>query len=192
MPAPSSCGRSARRSPGTRPPVWRHQAVFHQLLTTWPGGPHRLAERRLIGLRAVTKQDTDRNTRQPSRLYQAARRRQARPPAPLSPRRPHLHGSRSLTARQEGPPTVNVPVLPQPEAFDPDCSMWSAAIAARPSSGRAVPAASGAWASTRWNWTPAACSSPVPAPVRRQGTLHHQITASARPAAAAVFYAGNA
>ena len=39
---------------------------------------------------------------------------------PLNRRRPLLHGSRSLTARQEGPHTVNVPVLPQPEAFDPD------------------------------------------------------------------------
>lgn len=39
---------------------------------------------------------------------------------PLNRRRPLLHGSRSLSARQEAPHTVNVPVLPQPEAFDPD------------------------------------------------------------------------
>ena len=37
---------------------------------------------------------------------------------PLNRRRPLLHGSRSLTARQEGPHTVNVPVLPQPEAWE--------------------------------------------------------------------------
>ena len=39
---------------------------------------------------------------------------------PLNRRRPLPHGSRSLSARQEAPHTVNVPVLPQPEAFDPD------------------------------------------------------------------------
>ena len=42
---------------------------------------------------------------------------------PLNRRRPLLHGSRSLSARQEAPHTVNVPVLPQPEAFDPDLSL---------------------------------------------------------------------
>ena len=39
---------------------------------------------------------------------------------PLNRRRPLLHGSRSLSARQDAPHTVNVPVLPQPEVFDPD------------------------------------------------------------------------
>ena len=39
---------------------------------------------------------------------------------PLNRRRPLLHGSRSLSARQDVPHTVNVPVLPQPEVFDPD------------------------------------------------------------------------
>ena len=38
----------------------------------------------------------------------------------LNRRRPLLHGSRSPASRQESPRTVNVPVLPQPEAFDPD------------------------------------------------------------------------
>ena len=53
-------------------------------------------------------------------LYPAARRKASALRRPLNRRRPLLHGSRSLTARQEGPHTVNVPVLPQPEAFDPD------------------------------------------------------------------------
>ena len=77
---------------------------------------------------------------------------------PLNRRRPLLHGSRSLSARQEAPHTVNVPVLPQPEAFDPTCSMWSAAIAARHRLGkgrtRRLLAAVGI---DRWNWMPAAC-----------------------------------
>lgn len=38
----------------------------------------------------------------------------------LNRRRPLRHRSRCAVARQEPPHTVNIPVLPVPEAFDPD------------------------------------------------------------------------
>lgn len=54
-------------------------------------------------------------------LYPAARCSARALRRPLNRRRySSPHGSRSLAARQEVPHTVNVPVLPQPEAFDPD------------------------------------------------------------------------
>lgn len=42
------------------------------------------------------------------------------PRRPLNRRHPLPRGGRPPLWRQEGPRTVNVPVLPQPQAFDPD------------------------------------------------------------------------
>lgn len=42
------------------------------------------------------------------------------PRRPLNRRYPLARGGRALLARQDMPRTVNVPVLPQPQAFDPD------------------------------------------------------------------------